>query len=56
MLSREVMLLDTFVASGLCPSPALPLELQDPNVLKLVALNRKSTEGREQATHCTAPL
>lgn len=49
MLSREVMLLDTFVASGLCPSPALLLlELQDSNLLKLMALNRKSTEGREQ--------
>lgn len=51
MLSREVMLLDTFVYSGPCLSPVLLLlELQDPNPLKLAALNGKSTEGREQAT------
>lgn len=57
MLSREVMLLDTFISSGPCLSPALLLlELQDPNPLKLTALNGKSTEGREQATRSTAPL
>ena len=57
MLSREVMLLDTFVAFGLHPSPALlSLELRHPNPSKLTALNGKSTEGREQATRHTAPL
>lgn len=57
MLSREVKLLDTFVVFGLCPSPVFPsLELHDSKSLKLMALNRKNTEGREQATRCTAPL
>lgn len=51
------MLLDTFVGFGLCPSPALlSLELQDPNLLKLMALGGKNTEGREQAMCCTAPV
>lgn len=51
------MPLDTFVGFGLCPSPALlSLELQDPNLLKLMALGRKNTEGREQSTWCAVPV